>query len=352
MIDHPALTVEPSCHASLSYAPTVGVAQAESQQVDVLLSQQSQSPSSFNLSMPQWMRAESLWVGGLAIAAWGLMLVPTLTGHPHLTHLFMHGGTMHVDPSHSMVANDSMAEMHTMPDMHAMPDMHTTMGHMEGTEQHGMAQALSSSILGKFGYFAIAWQVMIIAMMFPTIIPVLRCFAIASRNQPRHRLAVATVVFAYMAVWSGFGSLVFGVNLLLNWCMSLSPWLESHGWMLVGGALLITGVFQFSSLKALCMEQCQAPLLAVTQRYRRGLKAAWDLGISQGISCVGCCWALMVVMVAAQLCSLPWMLGLTGIMLLEKNGRLGAELISFVGVGFMGLGAYVFWQHHLPTFLT
>ncbi|NET11121.1 MAG: hypothetical protein F6K16_41845 [Symploca sp. SIO2B6] len=329
MLDHSTLTVEPSCHTTLSDLEPISKRVASSQ---VPISQS---------SIPRWMGHEALWIGSLAIVAWGLMFIPTLMGHPHLSHVFMHGAVMH-----GIRLSDGA--MHGM-DMHGVHDAGMGEMHQHGPGQQGMGGNPSFFWMLQLGYFAIAWQVMIVAMMFPTVIPVIRYFAIASHDQPRHRLAVGTVMLAYATVWSGFGFLVFGFNLSLNRVIALFPWLQHHAWIVVGLALLVTGAFQFTSLKALCMEQCQEPLIFVTQHYQRGLKAAWRLGISNGLACVGCCWALMLVMVAAQMCSISWMLGLTGIMLLEKSSRFGRAISPWVGATFIGLGGYVFWFHQLPV---
>ena len=72
------------------------------------------------------------------------------------------------------------------------------------------------------------------------------------------------------------------------------------------------GLFQFSALKYRCLEQCHTPFAFVAARWHGVAPAreAWRLGVDHGLFCVGCCWALMLLMFVVGMGSLGWMLAL------------------------------------------
>ena len=87
---------------------------------------------------------------------------------------------------------------------------------------------------------------------------------------------------------------------------------------------------------------CAAPALAVLQQKLLGPRAAFRLGISHGLFCLGCCWALMLVMFAAGVAVLWWMAVLTAVMVYEKTGRHGRALTPVVGIALLALAAFAF----------
>lgn len=107
--------------------------------------------------------------------------------------------------------------------------------------------------------------------------------------------------------------------------------------------LVLAGLFQFSELKEYCLKACRYPLSFLHHHYQRGLRGAWNLGIHHGLYCLGCCWALMSVMLVLGVGHLAWMLLLTGIMTIEKAGSLGQVLVSFVGVVLILFGTINFF---------
>ena len=84
----------------------------------------------------------------------------------------------------------------------------------------------------------------------------------------------------------------YGLHRLVDSC----PWLTQHTSWFAGITLVLAGTFQFSGLEEHCLRVCRHPFNFLTQHYRRGIRAAWDLGVRHGLYCLGCCWALMLVM--------------------------------------------------------
>ncbi len=107
--------------------------------------------------------------------------------------------------------------------------------------------------------------------------------------------------------------------------------------------LLLAGAYQFTPLKHRCLDKCRSPFSFVVEHWqgRRERWQAFQLGIHHGLFCVGCCWALMLLMFATGVGSLVWMLALTAVMVIEKTSRWGARLVAPVGVALLVAGVAV-----------
>jgi predicted metal-binding membrane protein len=193
----------------------------------------------------------------------------------------------------------------------------------------------------KLLLFLAAWQVMTTAMMLPSTLPLVRLFVRASREQPQPRLVLLTFLGAYIAVWTGFAIVAFVGDMALHWLVHHWFWLHQHPWIIAGSTLLLAGGFQFSGLKEQCLKACRHPLSFLTHHYQRGLQAAWNLGTRHGLYCLGCCWALMLVMFAVGVGHFTWMVVLTGVMTLERTWKRGRELVPVIGVAFLLWGVLV-----------
>jgi predicted metal-binding membrane protein len=76
-------------------------------------------------------------------------------------------------------------------------------------------------------------------------------------------------------------------------------------------------------------------------RWRAGPRGSFLMGIDHGIHCLGCCWALMLVMFAAGVMNLAWMAALTVLMALEKVVRRGDLLARGSGVALVAAGLWL-----------
>ena len=189
--------------------------------------------------------------------------------------------------------------------------------------------------------FLLAWQVMVAAMMLPSSLPLVRLFAAASARQERPRLAYGVFLGGYAAVWTAFGALAFAGDAVLHELVHKAHWLHERTWLVAGTFLAFAGAFQFSALKDRCLTECRHPGPYLLSHYRRGVGAAFRLGSGHGLFCLGCCWALMLVLVAAGFANLLWMAGLAAVMVYEKTGRHGPVLARAVGVVLLAWGALV-----------
>jgi predicted metal-binding membrane protein len=189
--------------------------------------------------------------------------------------------------------------------------------------------------------FLVAWQVMIAAMMLPSSLPLVRMFARASARQPRPGAAMAGFLGGYALVWSAFGVLAFLFDVGVHAAVDSSAWLHDHEWILGGSVLALAGGFQFTKLKDACLDKCRHPGQFMIRFYERGTAGGFRLGARHGAFCLGCCWALMLVMFSVGVASLAWMAVLTALMVWEKTRPSGARSVPVTGVALLGAASIV-----------
>lgn len=186
--------------------------------------------------------------------------------------------------------------------------------------------------------FLIAWQAMVAAMMLPSSLPLIRLYDAVSARQERSGRALTAFLAGYAVVWTAFGALAFLGDVVVHRAVDSVPWLAAQPWLIGGSVLILAGAFQFSELKDSCLSKCRMPGPYLLSHYRRGPAAGFRLGAGHGLYCLGCCWALMLVMFATGVGSLVWMVGLTALMALEKTSRYGPRMVVPVGVALVVAG--------------
>lgn len=182
--------------------------------------------------------------------------------------------------------------------------------------------------------YAAAWIVMTAAMMLPTILPLFNIFDRLTAQRPDHGRLLMLLVLGYMTVWGAFGLLAHALHSTVLSLLASAPILAWHGWLIGAATIALAGAFQFSRLKYQCLEKCRTPLSFVIERWRGHAQArhAFVLGVQHGLFCVGCCWALMLLMFALGAGSIGWMLLLAAVMAIEKNVPWGRRLGKPLGV--------------------
>jgi predicted metal-binding membrane protein len=202
------------------------------------------------------------------------------------------------------------------------------------------------------GLFLVAWQAMVAAMMLPSSLPLVRLFAAAVAGGPRPRATMAAFLGGYALVWTTFGWLAFVGDTMVHATVDRTPWLQHHAWLIAGGTLAVAGAFQFSRLKDRCLEVCRHPGAFLLRHYERGPSGGFAVGRRHGVFCLGCCWALMLLMFAAGVANLWWMAALTALMVYEKTGSGGRRAVPVAGIALLVCAALVLAHPHwLPPLL-
>jgi predicted metal-binding membrane protein len=194
---------------------------------------------------------------------------------------------------------------------------------------------------------ALAWVLMIGAMMLPTTYPLLALFRRITAGRADAGTLVAIVIAGFFVAWFGFGLVAHALDELLQWSVLRAPRLASHGWLLGAVVLAGAGAFQFSALKYRCLEQCHTPFSFIMARWhgRSPRREAWRIGLDHGLFCVGCCWALMLLMFVVGTGNLGWMLVLAAAMAAEKNLPWGRRLRTPLGLGLIAWSAAIVAMH-------
>lgn len=158
-------------------------------------------------------------------------------------------------------------------------------------------------------------------------------------------MAVPTWIFTagYLLIWLSAGLIVY---VLIQAGSAIATGMTStdrNVWapLALGGTLAGAGLYQFTGLKRMCLSHCRSPLAFVAQHWREGRTGALRMGIRHGLYCLGCCWALFAVLVAAGVMSLAWMLLLTLAVLVEKLLPLGQRASAAIGMVLIAFGGMV-----------
>jgi predicted metal-binding membrane protein len=208
-----------------------------------------------------------------------------------------------------------------------------------GEQASSMSGMGGVAMLGA-GLFIVTWLVMMVAMMFPSVAPMVLTHARIVRSRGEGAAPTVSFVLGYLAVWTAAGLVPLAVVQLLGSPLAapVSGWLPR-----VGGAIItLAGVYQLTPLKNACLTACRSPLgFIMTHDFGGGSPAAARAGMSHGLYCLGCCWSLMAVLAVLGLMNLAWMAAFAVVFFLEKNWRQGVVLSRTVGVACIVLGAFV-----------
>ncbi len=187
------------------------------------------------------------------------------------------------------------------------------------------------------------WAVMMIGMMAGSAAPVLLLFAATRRGRDQHGVPVSVLFFGvgYLTVWIGFSAGAALAQWALQRAALLSPAMSTSNPWLSAGILIVAGIYQLSAFKGACLTECRSPLGFLMSRWREGNVGALRMGIAHGVFCLGCCWALMVILFAVGIMNLTWVAVISGVVLIEKIAPGGAAIARIAGVTIIGAGLYV-----------
>jgi len=213
-------------------------------------------------------------------------------------------------------------------------DMMTTMP-MPATVADGLA-------------FVVNWGVMMTAMMLPSALPMISLYGATRRGAagaPGKGVPVTIFTAVYLLLWAASGVPVYFAHTVL---MTLAESAFAYG---IAATLLAAGAFQLSPFKQVCLRACRSPLGFLLGHWRAGRRGSLALGWSHAVYCLGCCWALMLVLVAAGAMGLRWVLLITAVVAAEKLLPGGEWFARAAGGALLVLGVTVALRPDLVTVL-
>ena len=219
----------------------------------------------------------------------------------------------------------------------------------QGDAMDGMAKGPGGSALMGLSAFLVAWVAMMAAMMLPAVIPVVRLYGLSAA-----RGAAAPLPFfvaGYLVVWSAIGLPVY-----LAWRALGDPLARGDARLagVAAAVLLAAAVYQLTPLKAACLRHCRSPL-SFFLRQRGDLRrpeTALRMGLSHGLVCLGCCWALMAILVVLGTMQLGAMVVLMALIVAEKTLPRGPLVARATPVALAGIAAALLIHTGLMTYLT
>ena len=187
------------------------------------------------------------------------------------------------------------------------------------------------------------WTVMMTGMMLPSASPLVLLYGAAARRSGREtaRRDVYALAAGYLIVWAGFSLVATALQRGLAVLMLSSPMMESTSSRVAGTFLLIAGLYQLTPIKHACLRTCRSPLGFLMTRWRSGWSGAMSLGLEHVFYCVGCCWALMLLLFAGGVMNVTVIVALTAFIALEKLAPLGAHAARLGGVLMMAAGLWL-----------
>lgn len=188
------------------------------------------------------------------------------------------------------------------------------------------------------------WWIIMIAMMTPSAAPMLLLFSAIKRSSGTSSQATVQVwmfLAGYLTSWAAFSGLAVLLQWMLQEAAVLAPGMMTlKGSALSGGFLLVAGFYRLTPLKAACLKQCQSPAEFLTRYRRPGCRGVFVMGAHHGLFCLGCCWALMLLLFVGGIMNLWWIVGLALFVAIEKlsAARSRVSIIFGIALCVAGLG--------------
>ncbi|HEY7519058.1 MAG TPA: DUF2182 domain-containing protein [Methylomirabilota bacterium] len=217
---------------------------------------------------------------------------------------------------------------------------------MPGGDMAGMDMVMTPTLVDAAAYVG-AWAIMMAAMMLPSALPMLGLYAATQKTGqwPTKVVGVGLFALVYVALWALTGVPVYAASLGL---MAVTADTLVY---VVAGVLIGAGVFQLTPLKQVCLRHCRSPIGFLLGHWRAGWRGALAMGWAHAVYCLGCCWALMLVLVVAGAMGLPWVLLIACVVAAEKVLPHGDAIARVTGVALVLLGVAVAVRPALATAL-
>lgn len=199
--------------------------------------------------------------------------------------------------------------------------------------------------VAEFAFMFAMWAVMMVGMMLPSAAPMILIYARVARqalSRGKPFASAAWFVGGYLLAWTAFALLATVAQWGLESALLLSPLMTSTSNVFGGAVLIAAGLYQWTPLKSACLSQCQSPLMFIQRHggFRPEAQASLRLGFRHGLYCIGCCWALMMLLFVGGVMSLLWIAGLAILVLIEKIAPGGRWIVRAVGAILVAAGVW------------
>jgi predicted metal-binding membrane protein len=190
------------------------------------------------------------------------------------------------------------------------------------------------------------WAVMMAGMMLPSASPLLLMYGAAARRYggetgARAWRRIYALAAGYIAIWTLFSAGATAVQRILSTLLIVSPMMTLTSRTATAVTLALAGLYQLTPLKHACLRACQSPLSFMMHRWRWGSIGAFRMGVDHGIYCVGCCWALMLLLFAGGVMNLTVIVALTGLVALERLLPFGGAAARVSGASLIVAAAWI-----------
>jgi predicted metal-binding membrane protein len=185
--------------------------------------------------------------------------------------------------------------------------------------------------------FVVVWTLMMAAMMLPAIAPLVSLYARTVRDRRPARLGAFGSGF--VLAWAATGFVAFALAALFD-TLAVDRPAVAHA--VAVGAFAVCGLYQLTPMKQWCLRHCRSPVGHLL-KYAGYTGPTRDVraGVHHGLVCIGCCWMLMVALVAVGVMNVPVMLGIALLIALEKRWRFGEQLARVAGVAAVAFAVLV-----------
>jgi len=218
---------------------------------------------------------------------------------------------------------------------------------LDGDEMMGPTMGLAAPV------FLGIWVAMMVAMMFPTAMPMILTFArVQAGKAERDEATVPAGIFvaAYLLVWITFGAAAFAAASAGEQLAERSMWLMDNAARVGGAVIIAAGVYQLSPLKRTCLSKCRSPMSWLLNSWRDGLMGALRMGVEHGTYCLGCCWLLFVILFPLGMMNVAAMALITALIFTEKSLAINRLAVTLSAFGLIAYGALVLVSPEvLPT---
>lgn len=223
---------------------------------------------------------------------------------------------------------------------------HVLLSPMGTDDMAGMGMAMRPTFADGLAYVT-AWSVMMTAMMLPSALPMIGLYAATQRNTSPALKAIRLGSFTlmYLGLWALTGVPVYFASVALS---AISGGALPY---VVAAVLIGAGIFQLTPVKRRCLRHCRSPLGFLFGHWRGGWHGALAMGRAHALYCLGCCWALMVVLVVAGAMGLVWVLLIAAIVAAEKLLPRGEWIARATGIALVLLGIAVAARPSFATLL-